>query len=52
MRMPKERIVELGAEALLRISEASVTEQQRFLLGECVEAYLPIDEAESAGFGV
>jgi hypothetical protein len=48
MRMPPGRAAELGAEALRRISDAPVTERQRFLLGECVEAYLdlPVEEEE------
>lgn len=50
MRMPAERAVELGVEALRRISDAPVTEQQRYLLGECVEAYLPVDEEASRRF--
>jgi len=36
----------LGAEALRRLAEAPLSEQQRFLLGECVEAYLPLSEAQ------
>ena len=44
MRIPDDRIIALGQEALERISEAPVTEQRRFLLGECVEAYLPVHQ--------
>lgn len=50
MRMPPERVMELGTEALRRISEAPVTEQQRFLLGECVEAYIDLPDAELTRF--
>ncbi len=44
MKLPKDKAAEYGAEALRRLSEAEpLSEQQRFLLGDCVEAYLPID---------
>ena len=33
-----------GAEALRRLTEAPLNEQQKFLLADCVEAYLPLDE--------
>jgi len=46
MRIPPERAAWLGAEALRRIQAAPLTDQQRFLLGECVEAYLPLDDAQ------
>ena len=46
MRVPKERQVWLGAEALRRITEAPLTDQQRYLLGECVQTYLPLDESQ------
>ncbi|HEX7378838.1 MAG TPA: hypothetical protein VF278_17075 [Pirellulales bacterium] len=46
MCVPKERQVWLGAEALRRITEAPLSEQQRYLLGECVESYLPLDESQ------
>jgi hypothetical protein len=48
MRIAKDRVAALGAEALRRIQSAPLSEQQRFLLGECVQAYLPMDE-EAAG---
>jgi hypothetical protein len=44
MRIPAGQAAWLGAEALRRIQSAPLTEQQRFLLGECVQAYLPLDE--------
>lgn len=51
MRMPRERVMELGAEALVRISGApGLTTQQRFLLGECVETYLDLPEADTQRF--
>ena len=46
MKIPKDRVVWLGAEALRRLQAAPLTDQQRFLLGECVQAYLPLDEAQ------
>jgi hypothetical protein len=46
MRIPPEKVAWLGAEALRRLTEAPLTEQQRFLLGECVQAYLPLDEKQ------
>lgn len=45
MRIPKDRVVCLGAEAYRRITSAPLTEQQKFLLQDCVEAYLPLDDA-------
>ncbi len=50
MRIPRERMAWLGAEALRRIQEAPLTAQQRFLLGECVQAYLPLDEQQQHEF--
>lgn len=46
MAIPRDRIVWLGAEALRRLAGAPLNEQQRFLLGECVEAYLQLNEGE------
>jgi hypothetical protein len=46
MRISPERVAWLGAEALRRLREAPLTEQQRFLLADCVEAYLPLDEGQ------
>lgn len=50
MRFPKERAIEYGAEALRRLGQAPLTDQKRFLLGDCVEAYLPIDPVQAAEF--
>lgn len=44
MKIPREQIAWLGAEALRRLAGAPLTEQQRFLLDNCVYAYLPLDE--------
>ena len=50
MKIPKDRVAWLGVEALSRIQTAPLTDQQRFLLGECVQAYLPLDEAQKCEF--
>ncbi len=46
MKIPKDRIVLLGAEAYRRIAESPLSEQKRFLLQECFEAYAPFDEEQ------
>ena len=43
MKVPRDRVAWLGAEALRRLTEAPLNDQQRFLLAECVEAYLPLE---------
>jgi hypothetical protein len=50
MRIPPERAAWLGAEALRRIQSAPLTDQKRFLLGECVQAYLPLDPEQQREF--
>jgi hypothetical protein len=50
MKIPADRAAWLGAEALRKIQGAPLTDQQRFLLGECVQAYLPLDERQQAEF--
>ncbi len=50
MRIAPGRAVDHGAEALRRIADATVTDQQKYLLGECVEAYLPVSDVESGRF--
>src|SRR5262249_36564312 len=50
MRIPPDRVAWLGAEALRRIQGAPLSDQQRFLLRECVQAYLPLDEAQKREF--
>lgn len=42
MKISPDKVHWLGAEALRRISGAPLTEQQRYRLGECVQAYLPL----------
>jgi hypothetical protein len=46
MRIPKDRVAWLGAEALRQLLAATITERQRFLLAECVRAYLPMDDQQ------
>ena len=46
MRVPRERRVELQAEALDRIARAEENDWRRFLLGECLQAYSDLDPAE------
>lgn len=40
----------LGAEALRRLADAPLNDHQRFLLSDCVQAYLPLDDAGIATF--
>jgi len=44
MRIPRERVAWLGAEALRRLTEAPLPKRKQFLLSECVQAYLPMDD--------
>jgi hypothetical protein len=50
MRIPKGQEAWLGAEALRRLRDAPLTDQQRFYLAECVQAYLPLDAAQQKQF--
>ncbi len=50
MKIPKDRIAWLGAEALRRITAAPLSDQKRFLLGDCVQAYLPLNEQQQREF--
>jgi|LSQX01.3.fsa_nt_gb hypothetical protein len=50
MKIPPDRVAWLGAEALRRLTRAPLNEQQRFLLGECVQAYLPLDDEQKLQF--
>ena len=40
----------IGADALLKLADAPLNDQQRFLLSDCVQAYLPLDEAGRATY--
>jgi hypothetical protein len=44
MKISPDQVAWLGAEALQRIGKAPLSDLQRFLLGECVQAYLPLDD--------
>jgi hypothetical protein len=46
MNFPPNRVAWLGAEALRRLAGSPLSEQKRFLLGECVQAYLAMDEQQ------
>jgi hypothetical protein len=46
MSIPREQMVWLGTEALRRISQAPLDDQQRYLLGDCVEAYLDFNDEQ------
>jgi hypothetical protein len=50
MKIPPERVAWLGVEALRRLAGAPLSEQERFLLGECVQAYLPLDQGQMREF--
>ncbi len=50
MKIPPERVAWLGAEALRRLCQAPLTFTERYLLAECVQAYLPLNAAEQAAF--
>jgi len=50
MRIPKDKIVEWGIDALEKIGSAPITEQQRYLLGECIETYSGLADEHSADF--
>jgi hypothetical protein len=50
MRTPAERRVELYAESLKRIALSSENDWRRFLLTECLEAYVSLDESQRQQF--
>lgn len=50
MSIPRPLIAEYGAEALRRLGGAPLTPQQRFLLGDCVDAYLDAEGSEREKF--
>jgi hypothetical protein len=50
MKIPKDKLAWLGAEALRKIKDAPLTDQKRFLLAECVQAYLPLDAERQREF--
>ena len=50
MDIPAESIAWVGAEALRKISQAPLKTHERFLLGECVRAYLPMGPKHRAEY--
>jgi hypothetical protein len=46
MRVPADRRAELYAEGLKRIAGSGENDFRRFLLAECLEAYVELDEAQ------
>lgn len=50
MSKPHDRAAWVGGEGLRRIAEAPLTDQQRFLLAECVQGYLELDEEQRREF--
>jgi hypothetical protein len=50
MRIPAERIAWLGAEALRRLTEAPLDHRRKFLLVDCVQAYLPMTDEQRREF--
>lgn len=50
MRVPKERKIELAAEALQRLVHCPENTYRKTLLCECVSAYLPTDEEQRRQF--
>jgi hypothetical protein len=50
MKIPSDRVAWLDAVALRRLQEAPLTDQQRFLLGDCVQADLPLDDEQYREF--
>jgi hypothetical protein len=45
MKLPRERIRELGSLAFLRLNGSGLNEQQTFLLDDCFGTYLDVDVA-------
>ena len=50
MRIPPGRSAWIGAEALRKIAESGLNDTQKLLLGDCVEAYIPLDAADRENF--
>lgn len=46
MQLPKARRVELKLAALHRVFASGENEHRQFLLSECIQAYLTLDEDE------
>jgi hypothetical protein len=50
MRVPADRRAELKAEAMERLATSAENDARRYLLCECVEAYLPLEGPQLAEF--
>jgi hypothetical protein len=50
MRLPQDRQADLKAEAMERIATSNVPELHRYLLAECLDAYLPLEEPHLARY--
>ena len=50
MRKPPDRAAWVGGEGLRRIADSPLPDQQRFLLAECVQAYIDLDEPQRREF--
>jgi hypothetical protein len=50
MKAERDQWPTLGADALLRLADAPVNDHQKFLLSDCLQAYLTLDEAGQALF--
>ena len=50
MRIPRGQVVSLGAETLRRLAVAPLEPGKKFLLAECLQAYLPLNETQSREF--
>ena len=50
MQVPNDRKIELAAEALERIVHCPENSYRKTLLGECVSAYLPLDDEQQDQF--
>lgn len=51
MKIPRDRLAWLGAEALRRLTEATLPERKKFFLAECIQAYLPMDDEQRREYG-
>jgi hypothetical protein len=50
MRVPEERKIQLKADALRRLRDCPENDQKRYLLWECVDAYLPLQGSQLQEF--
>lgn len=50
MKLPKDQVAELGAQAMKKIAETRVSEEKRFLLAECFQQYALADESVRQAF--